>query len=155
MPPIIHFGCPRCDGEIAITPAVSGPIACPHCRQDLTLPRHLKTETAGRVSTCICCGHSDLYVQKDFNRRAGLAIVVAGIAVSLYFFAQNAPMFAMGALAMTALLDFLIYLLVGEVTVCYSCHAVYRGFERNPEHEPFDLKKLEKYGGRSPRGPRA
>ena len=32
-----------------------------------------------------------------------------------------------------------------------SDHAVYRGFDRNPEHESFDLKKLEKYGGRAPR----
>jgi hypothetical protein len=48
--------------------------------------------------------------------------------------------------------DFLVYFLVGEVTVCYACHAIFRGFERNPDHEPFDLKKLEKYGGRTPRG---
>jgi hypothetical protein len=57
----------------------------------------------------------------------------------------------MGALALTALVDFVAYSLVREVTVCYSCHAIYRGFKRNPEHEPFDLKKLEKYGGRTPR----
>ena len=50
------------------------------------------------------------------------------------------------------LVDFLAYFFVGQVTVCYSCHAIYRGFNRNPEHEPFDLKKLEKYGGRTPRG---
>jgi len=60
-------------------------------------------------------------------------------------------MIAMGALGLTALVDFLAYTLVREVTVCYSCHAIYRGFSRNPEHEPFDLKKLEKYGGRTPR----
>jgi hypothetical protein len=57
----------------------------------------------------------------------------------------------MAALAVTASIDFLVYSLVGDVTVCYSCHALYRGFARNPEHEAFDLKKLEKYGGRAPR----
>jgi hypothetical protein len=92
-----------------------------------------------------------LYVQKDFNRRTGLGIVGLGIAVSIYFFARSQPIGAMGALALTAMVDFLAHFLVREVTVCYSCHAVYRGFNRNPEHEPFDLKKLEKYGGRSPR----
>jgi len=81
-----------------------------------------------------------------------MAIVGTGIASSLYFFARNQPIFAMGALGLTALIDFLAYFLVGEVTVCYSCHAIYRGFERNTQHEPFDLKKLEKYGGRTPRG---
>jgi hypothetical protein len=103
------------------------------------------------VTTCVSCGHDALYVQKDFNRNAGMAIVGLGIAASIYFFARSQPMFAMGALGLTALVDFLAYLIVGEVTVCYSCHAIYRGFDRNPEHEPFDLKKLEKYGGRTPR----
>jgi hypothetical protein len=104
------------------------------------------------ITACVSCGHDILYVQKDFNRRAGLAIVVVGIVASVYLLARSQPMFAMAALGLTALVDFLAYRLVGEVTVCYSCHAVYRGFNRNPEHEPFDLKKLEKYGGRTPRG---
>jgi hypothetical protein len=106
----------------------------------------------GIVTTCVSCGHDALYVQKDFNRTTGLAIVVIGIATSIYFFARERPITAMLALGLTALVDFLAYFLVREVTVCYACHAIYRGFERNPEHEPFDLKKLEKYGGRSPRG---
>jgi hypothetical protein len=106
----------------------------------------------GIVTTCVSCGHDNLYVQKDFNRQLGMVIVGIGIAASLYFFARSQPILAMAALAATALIDFLVYFLVGEVTVCYACHAVYRGFGRNPEHEPFDLKKLEKYGGRTPRG---
>jgi hypothetical protein len=81
-----------------------------------------------------------------------MAIVGVGIVASLYFFARNQPVLAMASLAATAVVDFLVYFLVGEVTVCYACHAVYRGFGRNTEHEPFDLKKLEKYGGRTPRG---
>jgi hypothetical protein len=106
----------------------------------------------GIVTTCVSCGHDALYVQKDFNRQVGMAIVGAGIAASLYFFARNQPVFAMAALGLTALIDFLAYFFVREVTVCYSCHTIYRGFGRNPEHDPFDLKKLEKYGGRTPRG---
>jgi hypothetical protein len=80
-----------------------------------------------------------------------MGIVVLGIIVSIYFFARSMPMLAMAALGLTAVIDFALYLVVREVTVCYSCHAVYRGFDRNPDHEPFDLKKLEKYGGRAPR----
>jgi hypothetical protein len=104
------------------------------------------------ITACVTCGHNTFYVQKDFNRRTGIAIVTLGIAASVYFFARGQPLAAMTALGLTALVDFLAYLFVREVTVCYSCHAIYRGFGRNPEHEPFDLKKLEKYGGRAPRG---
>ncbi len=103
------------------------------------------------VTHCASCGHDALYVQKDFNRQLGMAIVGIGIVTSIYFFARSQPIYALSTLGITALVDFLAYFLVGEVTVCYSCHAIYRGFEHNPEHEPFDLKKLEKYGGRAPR----
>jgi hypothetical protein len=104
------------------------------------------------VTICVSCGHDTLYVQKDFNRRVGVAIVAIGIASSIYFFARNQPMSAMAALVLTAVIDYAAYFFVKDVTVCYACHTVYRGFKRNPEHEPFDLKKLEKYGGRTPRG---
>jgi len=106
----------------------------------------------GMVTVCVSCGHDALYVQKDFNRAVGIAIVTIGILASLYFFARRLPLFAMASLAFTAIVDFLAYYFVREVTVCYSCHAIYRGFNQNVEHEPFDLKKLEKYGGRTPRG---
>jgi hypothetical protein len=103
------------------------------------------------VTSCVSCGHDAFYVQKDFNRTLGLGIVTLGVAVSIYFFARGEPLYSMAALAATALIDSVVYFLVGDVTVCYSCHAVYRGFMRNPEHKGFDLKKLEKYGGRTPR----
>jgi hypothetical protein len=103
------------------------------------------------VRNCVGCGHDTLYVQKDFNRTLGVAIVVAGSLISLYFFSKSRPLYGMLALFVSAGIDFLIYSLVGEVTVCYACHAIYRGFRRNPNHGPFDLKDLEKYGGRDPR----
>ncbi len=56
----------------------------------------------------------------------------AGIAASLYFFARNQPVFAMAALGLTALIDFLAYFFVREVTVCYSCHTIYRGLAETP-----------------------
>jgi hypothetical protein len=103
------------------------------------------------VRNCVGCGHDTLYIQKDFNRNLGVAIVVVGCLVSLYFFSRSQPIFAFLALFASAGVDLLIYSLVGEVTVCYACHAIYRGFEKNPAHESFDLKNLEKYGGRDPR----
>jgi hypothetical protein len=73
------------------------------------------------------------------------------VMLSLVFFARGLPVLAMSALAGMALVDGVIYWLVGEVAVCYACHAIYRGFGRNPEHRGFDLELLERYGGREPR----
>jgi hypothetical protein len=135
-----------------IPPSGAESVACPHCHANLPLFMNESILSRNIVTTCVSCGHDALYVQRDFNRQVGLAIVGFGIAASIYFFARSQPIVAMGVLGLTALVDFLAYMLVPEVTVCYSCHAVYRGFRRNAEHEPFDLKKLEKYGGRTPRG---
>ena len=45
----------------------------------------------------------------------------------------------------TAVFDGLLYLLVGDVTVCYRCGAHYRGFPPHPAHQPFDLGVGERY----------
>ena len=152
MGEIIHFKCRACDRELVIAPPSSDRMVCAHCKAELPVFMNDSILNERTITTCVSCGHDAMYVQKDFSRQAGLAIVGIGIAVSIYFFARSQPLFAMAALGLTALVDFLAYFLVGEVTVCYSCHAIYRGFRRHPEHEPFDLKKLEKYGGRTPRG---
>ena len=105
----------------------------------------------GFVRNCVTCGHDTLYIQKDFNRNLGVALVVLGSLAALLFFSRDQPLIAFLALFISAGVDLIIYSLVGDVTVCYSCHAIYRGFTRNPDHGPFELKDLEKYGGRDPR----
>jgi hypothetical protein len=103
------------------------------------------------IRHCVACGHDALYIQKDFNRNLGVVIVAVGSLISLFFFSRSQPVYGMLALGTSAAVDFVIYKLVGDVTVCYACHAVYRGFLKNPKHSAFDLKDLEKYGGREPR----
>ena len=45
----------------------------------------------------------------------------------------------------TAVLDALLYLLMGDVLTCYRCHCEYRGAEGLEEHAAFDLEVHEKY----------
>ncbi len=103
------------------------------------------------VQTCVTCGHDSLYIQKDFNRSLGVAIVVVGVLTSVLFLSRSEPLYAMLSLGVTAAVDYVLYRMVGDVTVCYACHTIYRGFSKNPSHSTFDLKDLEKYGGRDPR----
>jgi hypothetical protein len=103
------------------------------------------------VDRCALCGHDNLYIQKDFNRALGISIVVIGVMLSLVLFAQSNAFYAMLALIGTAVVDAIIYFIVGEVTVCYACHTIYRGFDPNPDHAPFNLELLERYGGQAPR----
>jgi len=151
MEPIIQFQCRSCDAEIAIGPDSPTEVTCLACQKPQTVRIPPSLRVSRIITACVACGYEELYLQKDFNRRIGVGIVAVGILFSTYFFNHRQPFSAMASLVVTALIDLIIYSLVGTVTVCYSCHAVYRGFQNNPEHEVFDLKKLEKYGGRTPR----
>lgn len=151
MSNIIHFQCRACEGEIMRPAGEPGRFPCPHCGKDIKLEISESLRSGKLVDPCAACGHEFFFIQKDFNRKLGLLIVIIGIVLSVYLFSQAQPFYAMMALGASALIDFTAYYFVREVTVCYVCHAIYRGFERNPGHERFDLKELEKHGGREPR----
>jgi len=84
-----------------------------------------------------------MYVQKDFNRATGIALVVLG--------AVFVPWTIIPLIAVTVL-DFGIYYVLKDVTVCYACRTVHRGFARNPKHTHFDLATHDRhvYGAAPP-----
>lgn len=148
----IILRCRFCNKEITFPPAaVREGLTCPGCHKAVPLRMDPTIDERGFVRNCVACGHDTLYIQKDFNRNLGVAIVILGSLISLFFFSRSEPLFAMVALSLSAAVDFVIYSIVGDVTVCYACHAIYRGFPKNPDHGSFDLAELEKYGGRDPR----
>ena len=89
------------------------------------------------VDRCAACEGRQLYVQRDFNQKAGLAVVVVG--------AVLAPFTYYISLFAAAGIDAALYLMLPEITVCYRCHAHYRGFARNRGHQAFDLHLAEQY----------
>jgi hypothetical protein len=139
----IAFPCSRCGSE-----AVSGLDGRGRCRSchtetPLALPPGLR-ET-GVVESCPACGSSLLYVQRDFNQKAGLAVVGVGAALAPF-----TPYYS--SLMVAALADALLYALLPEITVCYRCHAHFRGFARNSRHRSFDLHVAEQYDVHPPSG---
>lgn len=151
MSEIILMQCRACDSEVSLAPADAGRLSCPSCKKPIPLRLDKSILENHIVDHCVACGHDSLYIQKDFNRSLGIAIVVVGGLISVYFLSRSEPLYAMTSLGITAAVDYFLYRLVGDVTVCYACHTIYRGFKKNPNHLPFDLKDLEKYGGRDPR----
>jgi hypothetical protein len=140
--PEIAFHCPRC-GEEA-TCRLDGLGRCSKCSAEtpLTLSASLRDERM--VDRCPACAGEQLYVQRDFNQKAGLAIVILGGALAPF-----TPYYS--SLFAAAALDALLYALLPEITVCYRCQAHFRGFRRNPRHNPFDLHLAEQYEVRRPR----
>jgi hypothetical protein len=111
---------------------------CPRCgaARELQLTPALREERI--VDRCPACDGEQFYVQRDFNQRAGLAIVVLG-----GLLAPFTPYYS--SLIVAALVDAALYALLPEITVCYRCQAHFRNFRRNPRHAAFDLHLAEQY----------
>jgi hypothetical protein len=117
---------------------VDGVGSCRSCAAAprLEIPEGLKATHV--VESCPACGNGLLYVQRDFNQKVGLGVVIVGAALAPF-----TPFYA--SLFVAAAIDAGLYALLPDVTVCYRCHAHMRGFARNPAHHAFDLHLAEQY----------
>jgi hypothetical protein len=142
-PPEIAFACPKCKSEA--TAGLDGRGVCPSGGEPTALALSPAVREGGPVDRCPACAGEQLYVQRDFNQKVGLAVVVVGAVLAPF-----TPYYA--SLWVAAAVDAVLYLVLPEITVCYRCHAHFRGFPRNPRHEAFDLHVAEQYGssGTSP-----
>jgi hypothetical protein len=139
--PEIAFACRSCGNEAVSS--LEGTGTCPHCAApfQLTIPEALRATRV--VESCPACGNGLLYVQRDFNQKAGLAVVIVGAALAPF-----TPFYS--SLFVAAAVDAGLYALLPDVTVCYKCHAHLRGFARNAKHHPFDLHLAEQYSTHDP-----
>lgn len=123
----IHFLCLTCETRLA---RESGEAArsCEACRGEnaVTAPPDGAT-----ISRCAACGHEQLYFQKDFNRKTGIALVVLGSIFVPWTYGLS--------LLGVTILDYAVWRMVKDVIVCYQCQAVHRGYPANPDIKPFDL----------------
>jgi hypothetical protein len=132
----IAFHCPNCGAEA--TSGLDGRGSCPRCAAPTELALSASLRENRVVDRCPACDGAQLYVQRDFNQRAGLAIVIVGGVLAPF-----TPYYS--SLFVAAIVDAVLYAVLPEITVCYRCHAHFRGFHRNPTHNPFDLHLAEQY----------
>jgi hypothetical protein len=123
----IHYLCTKCDARLG-RDAGETARPCEACggASDVIAPPE-----GANIDRCAACGHEQLYFQKDFNRRTGIALVVIGSVL--------APFTYFISLAAVTVLDYVIWRIVKNVIVCYQCQAVHRGYPQNPGLKPFDL----------------
>jgi len=122
----VHYLCPKCEARLARN-AGEPPSACEHCNtpSSVVAPRENAV-----IDRCAACDHEQLYFQKDFNRKTGIAVVVLGAAF--------VPWTIIPLIGVTVL-DYIIWKVVKDVIVCYECQAVHRGYAIPPAIKPFDL----------------
>lgn len=142
--PQITFACPVCSGLLqAEFEDDSVATTCPSCSADRSLLKpNLK---GGYLQQCIACPSTELFVRKDFPQRLGVTIVAVGFIVSSIFWAYHNVIATFGVLLLTALIDVVLYLTMGNVLECYRCHAQYRGLPGFDDYDQFDLEAYEKH----------
>jgi hypothetical protein len=123
----VHYLCTQCDAGLAREPGQPASV-CEHCgaASAVTAP-----PADAVIDRCAACGHEELYFQKDFNRKTGIALVVLGSIFVPWTY-------GLSLLAVT-ILDYAVWRVVKDVIVCYECQAVHRGYAANPALKPFDL----------------
>jgi hypothetical protein len=123
----VHFLCSGCESRIDLR-AGEPQGRCGACGAGHTVTAPPAGQPVGPCAACHC---AEMYVQKDFNRTTGLVLVVIGAVLVPWTYAIS--------LVVVTIIDFVLYYKLGDVTVCYDCRAVHRGYPLNPDHKPFDL----------------
>jgi hypothetical protein len=136
----IEWRCPEC--ERPSLQELDGPAAldCGNCSHQQNYAEAACTESGSvtdPLEACVVCGYDRLFAQKDFNRKLGLVIVLIGAALSPWTYGLSLLAF-MG-------FDYALYRFVPEITVCYGCDAIHRGFEHNPLHRAHDPLLADRY----------
>jgi hypothetical protein len=126
----IAFACPQCGEpvESALEPGVLS-LTCKGCEHETALPEAEQLLASAPLSPCPVCGSEDFYSQRDFNRKLGITVVVIGCALG--------PFTSWISVGVAVVIDFVLYLMVPSVAICYACNAQYRGFA--PEQKPGDF----------------
>jgi len=117
-----------------------GDLHCLHCDHRQSFPEDVRASDgawADPLTRCLACSSERLFVQKDFNRKVGVAIVVVGAVLSPWTYGAS--------LVVCMLIDYGLYYLVPEITVCYGCDAIHRGFAHNPAHRAHDPLLAERF----------
>lgn len=140
----VTYHCPGCEQTVRqeLNEATKS-LVCPNCKQRLRIPRDAVLNNT--VRRCVACPSTDLYVRKDFPQRLGVAIVVLGFVASTVAWYGYHVYWTFGLLFATALIDVVLYAIVGEGLMCYRCGAMYRGFEPSDGQGRFDLETHERH----------
>lgn len=140
----VTFNCPQCHRTTRVQIASdSHSIGCTNCQQTIHIPEDAITER--QIHRCLVCPSTELFARKDFPQRLGVALVIIGFVGSSIAWFNYQVLLSFGILFVTALIDLVLYIVMGESLTCYRCHAQYRGFDDIERHGGFDLETHERY----------
>jgi hypothetical protein len=141
----ISFRCPHCGQELHFEDLSQDEAPCPVCAKAIRLHVTERMRRDNQVGHCAICDCPKVYVQKDFNRAIGVSIFLGGALLFLLCAWKNRLVEGTLVWAVFVVADALLYKRLANVTICYKCHAQYRGFALNPDNQAFELGLAEKF----------
>lgn len=140
----VTYACPSCQAlqRTAVDPHTEQ-LTCSGCGAQIRPPAD--AWEGQHLRRCLVCPSTDLFVRKAFPQRLGVTIVVAGFAASCVAWNFYYVYLTFGILFATALIDVVLYLVVGNLLMCYRCQAQYRGVEGLERHGGFELETHERH----------
>ncbi len=131
--------CPDCESRLPVS-AADAPMAirCGRCDRAIALAVSDALRDDTGLDSCPVCEGREVYLRKDFDPALGLTVIIVGALVSAGFYWYGMDLVAYGVLGGATLLDLFVYGRLKDLSVCYRCHAEFRGgYPRTAE--AFDL----------------
>jgi hypothetical protein len=120
--------CPGCNAALPFDGSTApSRIRCGRCSREMPVVVTDALRSDSSVDRCPICEGGDFYVRRDFDPKVGLTFVIAGALISAVFYWFNRDLIAYSILAAAVVIDLLVYRRLKDVTVCYRCHAEFRG----------------------------
>jgi DNA-directed RNA polymerase subunit RPC12/RpoP len=140
----VSYHCPTCGHAVRESlSADSRALVCQNCRGQIAIPS--QAISGRQISRCLACPSTELYARKDFPQRLGVGLVILGFVGSSIAWANYHVLWTFAILFVTALVDLLLYIIMGESLTCYRCGAQYRGCDEIERHGGFNLETHERY----------
>lgn len=141
----VSGGCPSCQQPVrAEITSAADRLQCNACQW--SRPVVAEDIADNRPRRCLMCGCNDLWRQKDFPQKVGVAMVGVGILCSTIAYYNYWYKAAIAVLVGFALIDLFLFWFMPDVLVCYRCGAAHRGTNLQDESHPaFDLEVAERY----------
>ena len=140
----LAFHCDHCERTTQTKIDVdSVMVRCRHCQAEHRLqPNAIEP---GNVVRCAICPCEELFVRKDFPQRLGMIIILVQMITSSITWYFHMIYWTYAILGASALLDFALYMWIGNVLQCYRCQSQYRGIEGLEDRDAFSLETHERY----------
>jgi len=138
------FLCPVCEEQTQCECSdQTEQLECNHCDWSRSISEHAIER--GAIRSCIACGCEDLWKQRDFPQWLGITIVAIAMTLSTIAWAMYENIWAIGILMAFGLLDYVFYVIMPDVLVCYRCRARYRHSTDEDAIPRFNHETAERY----------